>query len=270
MMGVPVAFDPISGEHAISEVVFGLTFSRPFAPHELDRVAKSHNEWQDELPRLSRTGGGFEIVFGQVGAPLSGFPTVVGGVSFERIKPDGTLDWRVLVDQNNVFINCLSYTRWADVWPRAREYIKRIIQIAGASENLVSGSILQYVDIFRWTAERTSYNLSEILSAGDHVPRSLFDKGHLWHLHQGWFELDENGRILERIHIDGVEDQNSTPIVKLDTYMHHQLATFYTQSEAVNNGWLESTFDSMHNKNKWLLGSFITPQLAKRIKLNVE
>ncbi len=265
-----MAFDPVSGGHAIAEVVFGLSFSRPFAPPEIERVAKSHSVWQRDLPRLSRTAG-FPFMIGNnpqfaEGIQFGGIP---GGVSFERIKPDGTLDWRILVDQNNIFVNCLSYTRWADVWPRASKYIVDVIGVAGAGDALVSSATLQYIDIFKWNSDIADYNAREVMRPGENVPPILFDKGHLWHLHQGWFEPAENGRVLSRVHIDAVEDDERIPIVKFDTYMQHQLATFYTPSEAISGGWFESTFASMHDKNKNLLASFITDEMANRIDLNV-
>lgn len=261
-----MAFDPVSGDHAIAEVVFGVSFSRPFTQPEIERVVKNHAKWQDTLPRLNRTAG-FSLMVGGAQFP-PGFQ-LGGGVSFERIKPDGTLDWRVLIDQNNIFVNCLSYTRWADIWPQVKNYILDVIGVASASDSLITSAILQYIDIFQWNSDVGGYNVGELMKAGENVPAMLFNKGHLWHLHQGWFEPVENGRVLERIHIDAVERDEGIPIVKFDTYMQHQLQTFYTPTEAMNSGWLESTFDSMHDKNKLLLNSFITDEMATRIDLNV-
>ncbi|WP_160320415.1 TIGR04255 family protein [Rhizobium ecuadorense] len=265
-----MAFDPVSGDHAIAEVVFGLSFSRPFAAPEIERVARSHSKWKADLPRLNRTPG-FPFMIGNNLQFADGiqFGGIAGGVSFERIKTDGSLDWRVLVDQNNIFVNCLSYTRWAEIWPRAAKYMQDVIGVAGAADALVSSATLQYVDIFKWTSDVSEYNARQVMKPGQNVPPVLFDKGPFWHLHQGWFEPADNGRVLSRVHIDAVQDDEGIPIVKFDTYMQHQLATFYTPTEAISGGWIESTFASMHDKNKILLASFITDEMATRINLNV-
>lgn len=261
-----MVFNPASGNHAIAEVVFGLSFSRPFAPPEIERVAKSHSRWKDELPRLNRMGG-MPFMLSEPTWPQN--LQLGGGISFERIKPDGSLDWRLLVDQNNIFVNCLSYTRWVEVWPRAKKYIEEVIEVASAGDALIVSATLQYIDMFIWSASPEEYDARLLMREGDYVPPAVFSRGHLWHLYQGWFEPAQTGRILERVHIDAVEQDGVLPVVKFDIYMQDQLGTFYTPSEAINGGWLEATFDGMHQKNKRLLESFITPEMATRIDLNV-
>jgi uncharacterized protein (TIGR04255 family) len=263
-----VSFDPAADEHAIIEVVFGLTLSRPFAPNEIERLVKNHGRWRSELPRLSRTGG---VPFFPAEFPGSqGFHIAAqGGVSFERIKPDGTMDWRIFVENNNIFVNCLSYTRWAEIWPKARRYLVDVLQVAEAPDSLISGNSLQYIDGFKWVGDVADYDVHRILKPSDHVPKSVFSKGLLWHLHQGWFEGDSNGRILERAQIDAVMNEFGEPLLKIDILMHHQLASFYTSSQAIDNGWISTTFENMHSKNKRLLHSFLSDEMAERIKLNV-
>lgn len=262
-----MAFEPASGDHAIIEVVFGIALSRPFSPNEIDRVAKSHGRWKAELPRLSRMGS-VPFFVGEMPAHSGIQIPASSGISFERIKPDGTLDWRILVENSNVFVNCLSYTRWSEIWPRARDYLIDVINIAEASDCLIAGNTLQYIDLFRWQGNVNDYRADAIIKLGDHVPRSIIDKGPFWHLHQGWFEPADNGRILERAQIDAFSE-DGMPVVKIDAYMQHQLASFYTLSEAVDNGWFVTTFEEMHEKNKKLLRSFLNDDIAGRIKLDV-
>ncbi|KQZ54636.1 hypothetical protein ASD54_04730 [Rhizobium sp. Root149] len=191
------------------------------------------------------------------------------GIAFERFKPDGNLEWRIFLENNNIFVNCLSYTRWEEVWGRAHSYFKDVLALVGTPDNVINGASLQYINSFKWDGNKEDYDVKEILSFDSHVPASVATKGHLWHLHQGWFDQTAEGRILERVHVDGIEDESASPIIRFDAYIQQQLTSPQAAQEIVKSGWLDSTFTSMHDRNKKMLKSFIVEKMAERINLNV-
>ncbi len=273
-----MTFVPKSGKHAIAEVVFGLVLNRPFDPSQIDILVKNHHRWKEHLPRVSR-GGGVQLMFG------SGFPPpqiqvpMESGVSFERVNPDGTLNWRLKIEQNTIFVNCLDYTRWTEIWGMAREYLALVVSLTGSEAHLAS-ALLQYIDVFEWDQSVETFDINELLRVGnEYIPASMDGRGHLFHLHQGWYSPMETARRLTRVHVDGVEElefagdpsnpNRVSPIVKIDTYLQDQLNEHMPIMSAFDSGWIDSSFSEMHDENKNLLRAFLTNELCGRIGLNV-
>jgi uncharacterized protein (TIGR04255 family) len=268
-----VSFEPKKREHAIVESVCGLLLTRNLIPAEIEALVAAHDQWRDDLPRLARTGV-FQIVVGDGGATQTLVPPG-GGVSFDRVNPDGTLDWRLRADDAALFVNCLSYTGWAEVWPRTRRYLQQACDVAVRPENMLRGAIMEYIDVFEWVDEAERYELDLLFDRDSaYVPNSVWGKGALWHLHQGWFRTDNlpvKGRMLERIHLDGVIDDTShRPTVRMSTYLslefespigHHD---FFEAARGLADG----IFGELHRLNKGLVGNYITKDMATRIKLN--
>lgn len=266
-----MGFGPINDDHAIVEVVLGLTTKRPFTNDEIELVARSHDKWKNKLPRISKTQA-LEFVFGDVPLPPQvQMPPLSGGVVFDRVKPDGTLDWRLKVENNTIFVNCLSYTRWAEVWPQARALLSDVCELVVGKSNEISGAVLQYIDIFEWKDAPEKYDPSQALRPGS--PQLLTAQramDHLWHSHQGWFRATKNGRSLERLHVDAVQNESGIPIIKVDTYIQLQLVELLSREKMFAGGLIDSEYDEMHERQKALLLEVVSPEMASRINLNVE
>jgi len=268
-----VTFRPKSGNHAIVEVVFGLVLRRPFTPTEMEALALAHDRWKDQLPRLGRTAV-LQVLLGEQPASTVQSIQPVSGVSFERIKPDGNVEWRLRADERRFVVNCLNYESWSTIWPRARGYLADACQIALGSDNSITGLLLQYIDVFEWTSNPANYRLDALLSRGSpFVPESLWDKGPRWHLHEGWYRQDNlpvAGRLLERLHINGVLDNLGRPTVKMDAYLALELekaqssATFFGNSAPE----IDRLFDELHDLQKGLMRGYLTKEMAQRIGLN--
>ncbi|QUD86972.1 TIGR04255 family protein [Phenylobacterium montanum] len=264
-------FEPINERHAIREVAFAFQFARPFNVEEIDTLAKDHDAIRSELPKLQRP------MFLQffVGPDASQtLNTPPGGANFESYKRDGTLDWRLSVTNNLLTVNCLTYTRWVDVWARAKHYISFAMPHLVKEDNAVSDIGLQYIDEFAWSGPIEEYDNRLILKAGgDNIPNSILGRGPLWHIHQGWFEPRErplNGRLLNRMHVDAllVDDKH---IVRFDSTLSLDIdeADRPTKCAALINedGIADQVLSELHAVNKAVLGSYITDDLAKEIEL---
>lgn len=266
-----LAFVAKSGKHAIVEVVFGFQLSRPWHPAEIEKLAQNHDHWKEALPRLAR----HEIQQFMIGEGLQQAITLPGGpgISFERIKPNGDLAWRLRCEGNSIFVNCLEYTRWQDAWATASAHMRAVLEVVGAEKVSIAGALLQYIDVFDWMADPKGYDISQLLDLdSDYVPRATSNYGLAWHLHQGWFEPVSEpvpGRILHKAHFNALpKDEAGRPNVKLDTllrsdfYSHISAQTFFDQGSA-----LEEMFIEMHDRNKRLLSSFLTKAICEQIEL---
>lgn len=263
-------FEPKGPNHAIIEAVLGFQLARNFTSGEIDALVAAHDKvFKDDLPRVNRT----QVLFlGAMPANVQIAPPVAG-VAFDAIRRDGSLEWRLRAEDNSLLVNCLDYGRWSDVWPKAREYLRAASEVLLATDNAVAGVLLQYIDVFRWEGSVADYDVAELLDAkSTHVPKSVFECEAFWHLHQGWYRTDNlptPGRLLERVHLDAVLDENGTPIVRVDTYMMMELAAQQNNLATFGGGapMADKVFDDLHKENKTLLKSFLTQDMAKKIKL---
>lgn len=270
-----MAFQPKAGEHAVVEVVFNATLENHIAPKDMEVLAKSHDRFKSELPRLNRSQT-VELFLGEGPPPPNlQIPVPTAGVMFERIKPDGTLEWRLNVSSNSLTVNCLAYTRWGEVWPRACRHMAEAARIVGGGNQRVTNLTLQYIDIFEWHGTEEPYDIGLLLRVGTGaVPSDIGKRGVLWHLHQGWFNfsnLPYPGRQLERVHLDAVLDEQSNPIVKVDTLIRADLEQPLSNSDLFrqNGAVAEKMFSYLHDRSKEVFSDFLTEDAAKGIGLNV-
>ncbi|MEE9925824.1 MAG: TIGR04255 family protein [Brucella anthropi] len=269
-VGEAVSFVPRSGEHALTEVVFGVTFSRLLNQTEIEAVVASHDVWKQKLPRMSRIAA-VEFAFGEV--PPTDMPQHrSAGVIFDRYKPDGTLDLRLRVDETGLFVNCLTYTRWAEVWREAFDLMSQVSRFI-RGEAFISSVILQCVDVFDWDGAPAEYDLHLLLKENPEViPLFVFDSGLFWHSHHGRFfdASDDRGRLLQRVQLDGIEDQDSKPIVKLEIYLQLQFARdMAPHADSLGSyGMMNELFDPLHDRQKEIASSYLSGEICNRIGLN--
>lgn len=269
--GLALAFVAKSGDHAIVEVVFGFQLSRQWSPAEIERLAQSHSRWKADLPRLSR----HEVQQIMIGEGVPQAITLPGGpgISFERIKPDGEIAWRLRCEGNSIFVNCLEYTRWQETWAKASGFIRQILEAVGAEKIAVAGALLQYIDVFDWNADPKEYDIFKLLdSASSYVPKAIGDYGMTWHLHQGWFSASSEpvpARVLNKVHFDALQqNEKGEATVRLDTVLRSDFngriaaKTFFDEKSA-----LEGVFVDLHDKNKQLLRGFLTNAVCEEIGL---
>lgn len=261
-------FVPRSGQHALIETVFGFFLSRPFAPKEIDAIKGKSADWRELLPRASDINmQEVEVSPQGVRAPRL---TTSTGVAYERMKPDGSISWRLWVNEENVFVNCLEYTRWHDIWPQVKSILISVANTATDRSLRIKAVQLQTIDAFDWQGAPNDYDITNLLQVGgESVPRHIANRGAAWHLHQGWFSNDVNafrGRLLNRINIDATDGNQSQ--VRMDCTLHCFVADQISLLDAANEGSaLYTGFEQLHIRNKALLEEFLNPNIAAQIGL---
>ncbi len=273
-----MAFAPRNKNNAIAEVAFVISLAGKPDVHLIEKFSESHaSEWSEEFPIKDEVRGQKL----QLGPDMSVGPQILestlDGALFRTLQRDGSLDWQVAIEGSLLKVNCGSYSRWANVWPTARGYLNRLCKQFVSSSTPVTSVALQYVDEFVWTSSEDTYDATTLFKRESEyfLPR-MCSAGHLWHLHLGWFEkhnLPAEGRRLERVHIDAIEE---APIKRLATRiditlrhdfskrLNDQVQLFGTRSEGV----LDKMFETMHVRNKEMMKSLMTSQMADRIGLN--
>ena len=268
-----MTFAPHNEKHAIVEAVFGVTFAQQMGPKEFNALDSGQDQFRNRLPGKSRPQG-VQIVIGPTPQLNSPQAIPVSGIMFDEYGRDGKLMWRLRAEENGLFINCLDYTNWAEVWPKVFTLFQQATEVAEFGDVPIQGVVLQYVNIFHWRGENNDYDLEQLLTRDSKfVTDAIFGKGPLWHLHQGWFRQysEPYGQVLERLHLDGTFDAAaSLPTVRIDSYASLSELEFKALSEVVG-GSINSTnhpFDGLHLNIKEVLMGVLHANMSKRIGLD--
>ena len=266
-----LAFEPCNENHAITEAVFAVVGLQGFTPDDRSSVKAAHSKkWQALLPSLQEEG----VLNIAVAAPDAALPPPpIAPLAFARFRADGELEWRLLLTQDALVVNCCSYTSWKEVWTVVRGLFADVAGALHSREQKMRAVSLEYVDLFR-SVDNDHYDAQDLLQKSDSVPPGIFARGPVWHLHQGWFEdakSPASGQILRRMHISSTVESNR-PQVRFDTSHRFDLQDAPDlQSLFAEPGTLvDSLFGCLHQSSKALLADFLTEEMAQRIDLHVD
>jgi len=269
-----VPFRALNERHAIHEVVFVVTFQKAFESGQVGAVMAAHEGWRELLPNMN------PLMLQALAIGPKANPVLrdqgIRGVSFERLKQDGSLQWRLLLQENFTAVNCLSYTRWVDIWPEARRLLDATATLLVKAQQPVVGVALQYIDDFIWDGPQEEYSIDQLIRQNStYVPNSVRGKGPLWHLHQGWFDeakFPHDGRLLERTHVDSTrQDKTGTIQTRIDMTLRLDFREPIQSRDALFGGErpkVEEIFSRLHTLNKDTLRAYITDEMAEKIELN--
>lgn len=268
-----LAFKPIGERHAIAEVVFALRISPEVSHGDRERLKNARKKWSDFLPGIEESP---MLAFGVSSPGAQPPPPPVAPLDFFRSKSDGNLDWRLHISDGDVVVNCLTYTRWPDIWKRARRLFRDVSEVLPETVR-VESVYLQYINIFFWSGPPEDYDLRALLDEQSRfVPASVFDRGPYWHLHQGWFSpLSEPqaGRILDRMHIDAIDDSDGRQVVKFENFHRFDFGQnigVLAVKEAFSNATTEidASFERLHDRAKESLDAYLTADIKRSIHLH--
>jgi uncharacterized protein (TIGR04255 family) len=264
-------FEPVEDTHSVVEAVFGIIFVRRFTPSDFVRIDDAKGTFTDRLPKVSRIDD-FNIALGSI--PTANFPATKspGGIIFDRMKPNGEIEWRLKVEDNSIYVNCLNYKGRSDFFPKATEMISDIIKLLSGSNNAAGSFQLQYINEYNWSGPLEGYDPKLLLKVdGEMMPGAVFSKGPFWHSHQGWFESTDTpvpGKLLKRGHIDGLQRPSGQYFIRVDVLNRVDCAS------PIGIKALEGTpaivnehAVALHQLVKAMVGSYITDKVAERIAL---
>lgn len=270
-----MAFIPFSKRHAIAEVVFALHITPKITHHDRAALRTGHPKWRAFLPKaLDYQAVEFSFGTSPEGRPPQ--PPLPPPLQFVRHKPDGGVDWRLHVSEGDVVVNCLAYTRWHDVWNQARTLFTEVSKILPNGTTVLSVS-LQYTNVFSWDKAVKDYDVRRLLNVeSERIPAAILSHGPYWHLHQGWFsevdELPKVRRVLDRMHIDAVDDQAGRHVVKLENL--HRLDFIGDALPRLRKAFgaepasADSYFEYLHERTKESLSDYLAADLQGTLRLH--
>jgi uncharacterized protein (TIGR04255 family) len=265
-------FEPIGDAHALVEWAVLMSFSVPLTS-EMSRVLELQYELKDDFPR-AEVMRGFHVSIEPHG---QSFSETQNGLELKRFKPNGDLDWLIRITPEAISIHCLSYTRWAEVWPRANGYLKAIFRRIGTAETSIASLGQKYIDRFNYAGDIDNYDARTLISASSPYinPKSL-TVGPRWHCHTGWFDQPGSGAeaVLHQLNIDSAFNLVGGMQKVVVTIDNNLILTAATPDElsnmakfAASDEELGKLMEALHIANKGILRDLLTVEMQERIKL---
>lgn len=271
-------FDEEHG-HAISNVLIVFEFAAPLPPHafaDLRAGGKLHESLKAGLPRVVEQQQ-MTINF-NVGAdhqmltPPIQQHGMIGGISFDRMMPNGEAAMSVNIQANTLMIICGEYERWAKVSQEVERYLD--ILTPWLSPISVSSLSLQYTDTFKVSfGDGQVAPLTDLFSTGSrYLPPSFASISDSFHSHHGFFtdpDFGLDGKILTNINVNVTEiaSKFDVNIVTLHKYVLSEMLPLIVEGNGVNP-IVKPTFQYLHDQSKLVFGDLLTEPAKRLIKLD--
>ena len=271
-----MAFAPLGERHAIAEVVFALQVSPAITHADRASLKSEHaRRWQAHLPRVVEPPTVALHVSRSGEQPP---PPPVPPLDFVRYKSDGKVDWRLHIQDESIAVNCLAYTRWQHIWTHARALFAHVSEVLPET-TVIASVALEYINLFSWNGATEDYDSRALLDEQSRwVPVSVFGHGPLWHLYQGGFRPNLEplrGRILDRMHIDAIDDQHGGHLVKFENLLRFDFdgdSAVRPLKPAFSNATtvIDTSFEHLHDLAKKSLGNYLTADVQRTINLHAK
>lgn len=257
------SFAPINDDHAVTQVIFSLRFDEVIEPLTLE-AARRTAPWLKALPAISE--------LPPVEVTQGGHSFEVPALQFAIVRPDAKPIWALRLNGYELEVECTAYSRWAEVWRVAQEYIEQAWAIFREHQediNIVDFR-LSVTDAF--VSEAESYDISELFKDGKYYKRLEVANDGVWHRSLGWMEDEEAAVVSHALWLKG------TARLSKGKYLppYRVTAKHMLRSVVAIDGVPQSSSDLsdldrlislLHEKNKEVVAGLLTDEMNKRVGL---
>lgn len=285
-----LGFRPVNDAHAIAEVIFYCVFSPEFDNSVINRLInlKDIEEIKSFLPKEKAIKAVLQNI--NLDSVEDTRLTVSDrGIELQRINLDGTISWMLRTTPNSISVHCLDYTRWNEIWEKARNFLHVAFNQIGVSSNFLSSVGLKYVDRFEFIGRISDYNSELLLKHSDYIHSKAFSSAERWHCNTGWFnEFNEKinhenfkFECLNQLDIVSGYGQVSGTKRIMVTISHNQVISLLDSNNDIDvlsfggdassqeDSLLNKTFSELHQNNKKILQDILTDEIRQKIKLDI-
>lgn len=225
-------------------MAFVIVFEQPFSPDTCEKFLALQNVLSKDFPSFNRTQNIEVKVTDEKNVEQS---EQLNGIVMQKAKESGEPEWQLRAQGNSIIASCFDYDRWKSESEKAVSYL---LKVASSVEqgNPVSVVGLQTVDKFMDdSAEK--YQISGVFNSNSKfLTKQVLDAGHLWHIHQGWFEkANQDDQCLNVLNLS----TNSIP-EGISTSIDHSSQMIFKSGKSIKSlkNELSDTFGILHEKNK--------------------
>lgn len=273
---------PYAGHNAIEAVAFVLQFAREFSEKEVEFLLSLEDKHKNDLPSFLKLTG---LTVNVAEAPSNKHAMMnqsqkLSGVLLQHFQDNGKPDWALRISGNHIIVNCWVYSRWHDVWPRAKELLLSAAHVIQSDDNGVALAALQIVDKFEYENIPDTYTLSDVFNPeSPYLTKQACNSGPFWHVYQGWFEKDfinglDGVRRLNALNLSSA-DFNGKLVSTIDYTGRIDRPGFMASLEDLesivdrqkNLSMLEFMFSDLHESNAQILCKTLSQQKLDLIRL---
>ena len=266
-------FKPVHNAHAIERVSTRIQFAQPLNETDFKKIREVASTFADDLPRQAEIQA-VMLSFGPPGGPPD--PPFPEGFLLQNMERDGSVSSELRVETASITYRTDIYTRWRDVWLKAKEYFGILIPEFLNHSKIVSIN-LTYADKFVWDEEILECKPGSLLrNDSEYICSHVYDSSELWHTHTGKFlRIDNKFKRLLNLNIDCLDEKqvsgNDRRVVKILTVITDSLnqagyATVDIASDTVVN-FIDEHMSELHTFSKNTLGKVICDDMCRRIGL---
>lgn len=267
-------FEPINDAHAIVEIAVFCEFVEEFSESVVNSFLGLEDELKDRLPKAEKLQGSLFKLNAETGVQSVTLKPV--GIRLNSVSEDGSLQWALRTEPNTIAAHNMDYTRWAKVWPELRSMLMPAINKIGVSDNKIAAFGIKCLDRFVFRGDEKDYDPQLLFrTSSDHLHSGAFSAGDRWHCHTGNFlrSKDEEQEYLSQLKVDAAYKFSSGVREHFTTIDHtvsaRNLAEVEYSSFFSDGGAADQMVTQMHEVNKDVVSSLLTPEMCKRISLNV-
>lgn len=273
----PTVF-PVRGNHSVKNVVFVCELASNLTSVDLEKIVAQYqgdNDLRTLLPVKVEQRGAISITL-QAGltanhSSVQQKTNDLVGLAFNRMGPDGGVEWSLNIQPNALLVACHRYDRWAQAAETAIPLLQRVLRLAPHVG--VATVALQYTD--EWTIAATeTVPIGSLLFRPNngYIAERLMAQIGAWHCHSGWFESSTGSlpRNLANVNVN----VNVQPVTNQSTVtLNHAQRGFQAEpiflqvDETAARDMLEEQFLAMHAKNKQVLKDVLVEAVQEQIKL---
>lgn len=256
------SFAPINDDHAVTSVLFGLQLDEFIEPPTIE-IIKRRLPWSDSLPAVTALPP-VEINQGGQNYPMP-------AVQFAIVRPDSRPLWSVKFSGYDLIVECTVYSRWAEVWKTAGQYLSEAFELVRSKQtdvNIVDFR-LQVTDQFRAADE--VYKATDLFTEGNRYLSPLaYDGRQIWNNAVGWFETEGDVRYSDTLAVQaqGHEDGSTVTAPYLVTIQHFVRAVT-AGDPAPEIERLDEVITKLHERNKNVIGEILSKDMRERIGLKL-
>jgi uncharacterized protein (TIGR04255 family) len=266
-------FKPVHAAHAIERVSTGIQFAQPLSETDFKEIRELASAFSDDLPRQVEIQAMMLAIGPPGGSPEPPFP---GGFLLQNMERDGSVSSELRIETASVTYRTDTYTRWHDVWSKAKKYFDILIPKFLSYSEVVSIN-LTYVDKFVWDGELSECQPKLLLrNKSEYICSHVYNSGELWHSHTGKFlRVEDKFKRLLNLNIDCLDEKeasgNDQRVVKILTVVTDNInqpgyKTVEIKSDTVVD-FIDEHMRELHIFSKNTFGKIICDEMCKRIGL---
>lgn len=276
MISTTSKVNPVRASNAIDEIAFVISFEKETSGQNLDDLRQLEYELKSDLPDFSLTNVMQVSIDPQgVRMPLS----MPGGVICSKKSniDDTRLEWSLRVDANTIVVRCTEFNQWSEVRAQAIRFLMAACNKLKLEDNSIVEIAYQCIDKFIINDENDTYRVSDIFNTKSQYLTPKISEGNFssWHVHQGWFDEEDNIKMLNNLNLNTYQRSDQGGI---ETVISHLIKIRksdvgnieeMTCLQDVENleDYLERAIKLSHHANKNILKSLLVPDLLQKINL---